>query len=138
MAVGRESGLEAEIGKLRARMDWLEAEVAELRERLSGRTGKANAARSLSAAEMDDRVVEEIVAYLQRRHRAHTTDLDLLGYPHFASWGNLRTRVAADLNERGIPAPRGGHWSTKQISRALQRHSAKRIAARKAALDSTG
>ncbi|MBO1077360.1 hypothetical protein [Roseomonas marmotae] len=138
MAMDRQSQLEAVVAQLQARMDRLEAEMVELRERGFGQTRKANAKRTLTAAEKDDMVVKEIVDFLQRNHRVGTTDLDLLGYPYFGRWGNLRTRVAADLNEKGIPAPRGGYWSAKQISRALQRHSAKRMEARKAAPDSTG
>ena len=34
------------------------------------------------------------------------------------------TRLAAGLNERGIPAPRGGRWSAVQVKRVVQRAEA--------------
>lgn len=37
-----------------------------------------------------------------------------------AAGASLRT-IAAELNERGIPAPRGGRWSAVQVKRVVER-----------------
>jgi Recombinase len=38
----------------------------------------------------------------------------------------LPSQIAAELNERRIPTPRGGKWSTAQVSRVLSRIAALR------------
>ena len=128
METARERELAAEVERLRAEVMGLRTEVTALRAEGAKRTVGANAARSARAAKVDDLVVEAVRDYIQQRVFFDVVDLRLLGYPHFSGWPHLRRDVAADLNGRKIPAPRGGAWSAKQVGRALLRHAAHALA----------
>jgi len=91
----------------------LRAEVAALRASLAKRKSAlqaANEARSARSAQLD-----ETVAGFARELPPHFHDLWDRGF--------LRREVTRLLNQRGIGAPRGGGWTTKQVQRALDRHA---------------
>ncbi|PWS37139.1 hypothetical protein DFH01_09740 [Falsiroseomonas bella] len=136
MATGRERELAAQVERLQAEVARLQAEVARLQEELArigqGRrrqVERANAARSARSAATDDLVFAAVLDELQERYEFDVSkvDLSMLGYPHFRD-GHLHRAVAAALNAKGVPAPRGGSWSTKQVTRALVRRAEHRSA----------
>jgi len=127
MGTERELTLMAEVEQLNLEVGRLKAELSNLRAIGRKRTRSANAARSSRAAESDEIVLQAVRRQLQRRYPANACngDLSVIGYPKFEGCPHLGRDTANDLNTRGIPAPRGGKWSPKQVDRSLLRHAAR-------------
>lgn len=123
-AVAREQELIAEIERLRAEVSRLQEELSGRQTRRARQMAGANAARIARSATTDDLVFAAFLRELKKCWNCGASDVDLRlsDYPRFLA-GHLRRAVAASLNAEGIPAPRGGPWSTKQVSRALERRS---------------
>ena len=126
MATERERKLEAEVDRLRAEVARLREELARIGQRRERQLMRANAARSTRAATTDDTVFAAVLEELQQRWEFDISKVDLrmIGYPLFLN-GHLHRAVADTLNAKRIPAPRGGSWSTKQVTRALMRRAAR-------------
>lgn len=124
------------VAALRAEVKRLRTEVARLRGRLAKdvKTGQdhasttaANIARSDRSAALDAQVVLVARELLSREFGVAVMDLSRFGFPRFYSFPRLRSEIAETLNDRGIPAPRGGPWSVRQVQRALERHSQRQV-----------
>ncbi len=91
------------------------------------RTSMANAARSAHSVAVDGLVFDAMKKCLAARngHRVDVATCIEHGFPHFYWHHGIRQRIVNELNERGIPAPRGGKWTVKQVSRALLRCAAR-------------
>jgi len=59
-------------------------------------------------------------AVLQERARARAADLDPIVKELQAAGAESLRAIAAGLDERGIPAARGGKWSASQVSRLME------------------
>lgn len=124
MATGRERELAAQLELLQAEVARLRQQVARIGHPRGRQVARANAARSARSAATDDLVFAAVLDELQVRYEFDVSKVDLwmLGYPHFRD-GHLHRAVAVALNAKGVPAPRGGSWSTKQVTRALVRRA---------------
>lgn len=126
MATERERELAGEVDRLRAEVARLREELARIGQRRELQLMRANAVRSTRAATTDDTVFAAVLEELQRRWEFDISKVDLrmIGYPLFQN-GHLHRAVADALNAKGVPAPRGASWSTKQVTRALMRRAAR-------------
>lgn len=103
-----------ELAALRAEVQALRARIAVLEGRLADTSlGKANAVRRASAVSSALKVADG-VAEFAAAFPMIGANADLLS----AHW---KGRIAERMNARGIRAPRGGKWTTKQVARALDR-----------------
>lgn len=124
MATGRERDLAAQVEQLQAEVTRLQQELARIGQRLGLKLARANATRSARAAATDDVVFAAVLEELQNRWEFDVSKVDhrMLGHPHYP---DMHRAIADSLNAKGVPAPRGGSWSTKQVSRALVRRAAR-------------
>lgn len=123
--------LRSEVKRLKAMIEKLGASAAPVPTATVriGITHAANAARLARSAAIDARIVEVmkecLVEVAGRIHYDGSNLGEFFGFPHFYSYRRFHMRIADRLNQLGVPAPRGGTWSARQVYRGLLRHAAR-------------
>ena len=81
--------------------------------------GNPNGARALRGKQVGNK---EAVAAIKSRAQEHATNLSIVDDVRAQGITSIR-KIAEELNQRGILAPRGGEWQPTTVVRLLARLS---------------
>ena len=120
----REVGLlRAEVQALRAELETAHRRIAELEGIRRASVAQANRERLMRSAEVDLIVLRETARLLPKGPKPMPVleHLHYFGFPYFRSQHRFAQTLSDHLNRSKIAAPRGGLWSSRQVTRAWTR-----------------